>query len=126
MSDITPYLCVADARQAMDWYARAFGATVTFDPIVMDDGRIGHTELTIDGARFMLSDEFAELGVARPALDRGAAVTLHLTVEDVEAVTTRAVQEGARLDRGPEPGPDGEVAVLRDPYGHRWYLNGPA
>lgn len=110
----------------MDWYARALGAAVTYDPIVMDDGRIGHTELTIDGARFMLSDEFTELDVARPAIDRGAAVTLHLTVEDVEAVTTRAVQEGARLDRGPEPSPDGQVAVLRDPYGHRWYLSGPA
>jgi PhnB protein len=126
MSELTPYLCVADARKAIDWYARAFGAVVTYDPIVMDDGRIGHTELTIDGARFMLSDEFAELGVASPAPDRGAAVTLHLTVGDVQAVTNRAVPDGARLDRGPEPGPDGQVAVLRDPYGHRWYLNGPA
>jgi PhnB protein len=126
MSELTPYLCVAGARQAMDWYARAFGAAVTYDPIVMDDGRIGHTELSIDGARFMLADEFPEAGVAGPAPDRGAAVTLHLTVDDVQAVTARAVGEGARLDRGPEPGPHGEAAVLRDPYGHRWFLNGPA
>jgi PhnB protein len=126
MSELTPYLCVSGARQAIDWYARAFGAVVTYDPIVMDDGRIGHTELSIDGARLMLADEFPEAGVAGPALDRGAAVTLHLTVDDVQEVTARAVQEGARLDRGPEPGEEGQVAVLRDPYGHRWFLNGPA
>ena len=126
MSELTPYLCVADARQAMNWYAQAFGAVVTYDPIVMDDGRIGHTELKINGARFMLSDEFPEVGVASPAPDRGAAVSLHLTLDDVQAVTAQAVRQGAQLDRGPEPGPDGQVAVLRDPYGHRWFLNGPA
>src|ERR671910_3265080 len=99
MSELTPYLCVSGARQAIDWYARAFGAVVTYDPIVMDDGRIGHTELTIAGARLMLADEFPEAGVASPAVDRGAAVTLPLTVDDVPKATARAVQEGARPGR---------------------------
>ena len=67
MSELTPYLCVSGARQAIDWYARAFGAVVTYDPIVMDDGRIGHTELSIDGARLMLADEFPKAGRCRPS-----------------------------------------------------------
>lgn len=44
---ITPYLTVADARAAIDRYRNAFGARVSFEPIIMEDGRIGHVELTI-------------------------------------------------------------------------------
>ena len=42
MSALTPYLCVADARAALDWYTEVLGAVVTHEPIVMDDGRIVH------------------------------------------------------------------------------------
>ena len=49
MSELTPYLCVADARAAMEWYVDVLGAVVTYDPIVMDDGRIGHVELDLGG-----------------------------------------------------------------------------
>ena len=66
MSELTPYICVADARAAIDWYAEALGAEVTYEPIVMDDGRVGHCELTVAGARWMMSDEFESAGVAAP------------------------------------------------------------
>jgi uncharacterized glyoxalase superfamily protein PhnB len=56
MSELTPYLAVADARAAIDWYAAALGAVVTYDPIEMPDGRIGHVELEVAGARFMMAD----------------------------------------------------------------------
>ena len=39
MSELTPYLCVADARAAIDWYVDVLGAVVTYEPIVMPDGR---------------------------------------------------------------------------------------
>ncbi len=86
MSELTPYLCVADARAAIAWYVDVLGAEVVYDPIEMPDGRIGHVELAVDGARWMMSDEFAEAGVAAPDPDRGSAVSLHLTVEDVDAL----------------------------------------
>lgn len=124
MGDLTPYLCVADARAAIDWYQRALGASVTFEPIEMPDGRIGHCELAIGSAGWMLSDVFAEAGVGAPGPDAPATVSLHLVVDDCDAVTERAVALGARLDRGPEDSePAGRVAVVRDPFGHRWFLN---
>lgn len=124
MSELTPYLCVADSRAAIEWYVAALGAEVVFEPIVMDDGRVGHCELVVDGARWMMSDAFESLGVAPPDPTRGAAVTLHLTVADCDAATARAVGHGAVLDRGPQDSPPaGRVAVLRDPFGHRWFLN---
>ena len=126
MSELTPYLAVRDARAAITWYVEHLGAEVTVEPIVMPDGRVGHVELTVDGARWMMSDEHPELQVEAPMAGRGAAVTLHLTVTDVDAATTRAVAGGAHLDRGPEDSaPVGRIAVLRDPFGHRWFLNQP-
>ncbi len=44
-----PYLSVRDARAAIDWYAAAFGAVVVGEPMAMDDGRIGHAPMGIDG-----------------------------------------------------------------------------
>ncbi|WP_457206013.1 VOC family protein [Nocardioides sp. P5_C9_2] len=126
MSELTPYLCVADARAAIDWYAAVLGAEVTLEPIVMADGRVGHVELAVDGARWMMSEEFASAGVAAPDPARGASVSMHLTVDDVDGVCERVVASGTPLDRGPEDSPPaGRVAVLRDPFGHRWFLAQP-
>lgn len=125
MSELTPYLCVADARKAIDWYVGVLGAEVTYAPIVMDDNRIGHVELSIDGARFMMSDEAPEVDVRGPEPGRGNAVSLHLTVSDVDALAARVVDSGVTLDRGPTSGDHGRVAVFRDPFGQRWFLNQP-
>ena len=126
MSELTPYLAVHDARAAIEWYVDHLGAEVTVEPIVMPDGRVGHVELAVDGARWMMSDEHPEIQVEAPMAGRGVAVTLHLTVADVDAATTRAVAGGADLDRRPEDSPPvGRIAVLRDPFGHRWFLNQP-
>ncbi len=126
MSELTPYICVEDSRAAIEWYVDVLGAEVTYQPIEMPDGRIGHVELAVDGARWMMSDEFAEANVAAPDRGRGTAVSLHLTVADVDAVAARVVASGVTLDRGPEDSPPaGRVAVFRDPFGHRWFLNQP-
>jgi PhnB protein len=124
--ELKPYLCVADSRAAIEWYAGALGAEVVFEPIVMADGRVGHVELAVGGARWMMADEFPEAGVAPPDPGRGAAVTLHLAVADCDAVAARVTALGVTLDRGPEDSPPvGRVAVFRDPFGHRWFLNQP-
>lgn len=123
---ITPYITVKDSRAAIDWYRSAFGARVSFEPIVMDDGRIGHVELTIgEDARFMLSDEFDSAGVAAPDPARHNAVTLHVETTAVDVVARQAKTVGAQIDREPEDTPYGRVVVLHDPFGHRWMFNQP-
>ena len=122
MGEIRPYICTNDARTAIDWYVGSMGAEVTYDPIVMDDGRIGHVELSFGGATVMMSDAYPDLHVEAPDEGRGAAVTLYLTTDDVDTLTSRAVEGGATLDRGPESSDHGRTAVFRDPFGHRWML----
>lgn len=126
MSELTPYLCVPDARAAIAWYVDFLGAEVTFEPVVMPDGKVGHVELAVDGAGWMMSEEFESAGVAPPDPGRGSAVSLHLTVPDIDALCARVTAAGITLDRGPEDSPPaGRVAVFRDPFGHRWFLNQP-
>jgi len=123
---LTPYLCVAEARAALEWYVAALGAEVVHPPIEMDDGRVGHAELALGEARWMLSAEFPEAGVASPAADRGASVSLHLALADapaVDALAARVEQAGVPMVRGPEDSERaGRVAVFLDPFGHRWML----
>jgi PhnB protein len=126
MSELTPYICVADSRAAIEWYRDHLGAEVTDEPIVMPDGHVGHCELAVDGARWMMSDAFESAGVAPPDTTRGNSVTLHLTVTDVDALCERVRRGGARIDREPEDNPPvGRLAVFHDPFGHRWFLNQP-
>ncbi len=71
MTELTPYVCVADARSAIEWYVGALGAAIVEAPIDMPDGRLGHVELAVGGARWMMADEFPDFGVEAP--DRPAA-----------------------------------------------------
>ncbi|MEA2703655.1 MAG: hypothetical protein QOD63_1600 [Actinomycetota bacterium] len=119
---ITPYLAVAGAARALDWYADAFGARRRMEPIVMPDGRIGHAELDFGGAVVMLADEFPEIGHTAPRPGAGSGVSLHIEVPDVDAVVDRAVEAGATLDRPPADGDYGRNAVIVDPFGHRWQV----
>ena len=65
MNQLTPYLCVADAARAIDFYRHAFGATEKFR-LVEPGGRIGHAEVDFDGTILMLCEEFPELGIRKP------------------------------------------------------------
>lgn len=124
---ITPYICLPDCRAAIDWYCRVFGARVTFEPIIMPDGRIGHAELTIgEDGRFMMSDSHPAHGAEPPQPGRGNAVTLHLVTAEVDQLVEAARAAGATIDRGPESGDHGRMATLHDPFGHRWMLNDQA
>jgi PhnB protein len=107
----------------MDWYTEVFQATVNGKPYVMDDGRIGHVELTIGDALLMMADPFPEVDVEPPEPSSGSAVSLHLEVADCDGVAAAAVRKGARLDRGPESTSHGRSATFRDPFGHRWIVN---
>ncbi len=122
VTGVVPYLAVADAPRALAWYADTLGALPRGEPIVMPDGRIGHAELELAGHVLMLADEHPEIGVVAPQPGQGASVTLHLTVDDVDALAARAVEAGASLERPPADHPYGRNAVVRDPFGHRWLV----
>ena len=119
-----PYLAVADARRALQWYTDALGAVVIGEPIVMDDSRIGHAELAIGGGVLYLADEFPELGLRAPTPD-AVSVSLMLHVADTDAALVRARGHGATVVREIYEGYGSRGAAIVDPFGHRWMLSGP-
>lgn len=120
---VTPYLTSGDAAAAIEWYRDAFGAVEEFR-VVSDDGVIGHAELTVAGARFMLSDEYPDLGVRSPRTLGGPSSAFHLDVDDVDALFDRAVAAGATVLQEPADQPHGaRHGTILDPDGHRWMLS---
>ena len=116
------YLCVDNAVEAIAFYEKAFGATEKLR-LVEPGGRIGHAELDFDGATLMLADEFPEIGVKSPPSIGGSPVTIHLHVDDADAVVDCAVKAGATIEMPPTDMFYGErMAILHDPFGHRWNI----
>lgn len=116
---LTPYLVVTDARAALDFYVEVFGARRRSDPIVMEDGRVGHAELAIGDSVLMFAEEFPELGiVVAPA----GGPLIRVEVADVHASAARAVELGAELRRPVADEGHGLSGEIKDPYGQRWLL----
>jgi PhnB protein len=119
---ITPYLVVKGAAEALDFYTAAFGAMELFR-MPYQDGRVGHAEMEIDGARFMLADEFPEMDCRAPRTIGGTPVHLYLYVPDVDGVFGRAVTAGAVVKRAVQTQFYGDRSgALEDPFGHVWHV----
>jgi len=116
----TPYLCCKDAAGALEFYKTAFGAK-ELHRMPMPDGKVGHAEMQIGGARVMLSDEFPEWGNLSPLSIGGSATTVLIYFEDVDAVVDRAVSAGAKLLQPPTDQFWGDRSCkLQDISGHTW------
>lgn len=126
MKPVAPYLAVRGALRAIDFYREAFGATVVVGPFVGADGRVGHVELEIEGAMFMMADEHPEIDVLGPESVGGTPVQLSIEVADVDSFVRRAEAAGATVNRPVEDRPYGaRSGGLIDPFGHRWIVATP-
>src|SRR5690348_9975132 len=93
-----PYLCCKGAARAIEFYKQAFGATEVMR-LAEPSGRIGHAEIKIGAALIMLADEYPEMDVRSPQSLGGSPVTIHLYVDDVDALAQRATAAGAKVLR---------------------------
>ncbi|MEJ7721644.1 MAG: VOC family protein [Ilumatobacteraceae bacterium] len=110
-------------RLHLDWYRDVFGA-VEVMRFTGDDGRVGHAELALGDVRWYLADEYPDIGVVGPATLGNTSVSLHLSVDDVDALHARAVAAGAEDERPPSDESHGSrQSSFRDPFGHRWMLS---
>jgi PhnB protein len=116
----TPYLCVGDGAQAMEFYQRAFGATEVMR-MAMPDGKLAHAELRIGEAPIMLADEHPEMNFRSPKSIGGTPVNILVYVQDVDALVRKAEANGAKVLRPPADQFYGDrMATLEDPFGHTW------
>ena len=108
------------AAGAIEFYKKAFSATEVYR-LAGPDGKIAHAEIKIGNGVIMLADEYPDFGSVSPQSLGGTAVTIHLYVNDVDALVRQASAAGATVARPPTDEFYGDrAATLVDPYGHRW------
>jgi PhnB protein len=119
--EMFPYLRMKDTEAAIRFYKAAFGVEEKFR-LVEPSGRIGHVELAFGPATLMLSDEFPEYGIAAPDPSE-VKMSIHLHVEDCDALMERAIKAGATLLRAAADHFYGERSgAVRDPFGYDWLI----
>ncbi len=118
---ISTYLIVPNALEAIDFYARAFGAEkIHHMPMPGGQGTM-HAEMKLGDSRFMLTDENEQWGARAPKTLGGTPVSLHIYTADVDALFRRATEAGCEVQMPPADMFWGDrYAKLTDPYGHVW------
>jgi PhnB protein len=119
LPNIAPWLLVRDAPRALDYYKRAFD-TAELYRLEDDSGRVVVAQLAIGPAEFWIQDDLDSTA----GLVQGS-IRMILTVEDPDAVFSRALTAGAT-----EIYPVGEdhgwrIGRLADPFGHHWEIGKP-
>jgi PhnB protein len=125
VAGIQPELSVRRGREAIEFYAAAFGA--------IEDYRVGGTDahepvvaqLSVGGASFWVSDEAPSHGNFSPESVGGATTRMLLIVEDPEAVVERAVAAGATLLHAVGEEHGWRLGRTVDPFGHPWEIGKP-
>ena len=122
MHSITPHLVCAGAADAIEFYKKAFGAVET-TRMPGPDGKLLHAAIRIGDSTVMLTDEFPDWKSFGPKSLKGTAVTIHLYVDDADAVAARAVAAGATVVMPMDDMFWGDrYGILEDPFGHRWSI----
>ena len=118
---LTPSMIVRDARKAIDFYKKAFGAEEV-DVMTGQDGRVMHAELRIGDSRFMMGEENPAWPAFKSAETLGSSpISLHLYVPDVDAAFKRALDAGAKVDMPVDDMFWGDrYGKVRDPFGYTW------
>jgi len=122
LRSVTPYLSCVPPEAAIDWYRDVLDAALLGDPIVMPDGSIGHAELRIGDSVVFLAGEYEVEGVRSPVALGGNSVSLMIHVPDADATIERALAAGAEAVRAATDDHGAHTGVIRDPFGHRWFV----
>src|SRR5450631_1876143 len=97
---LTPYLCVNNAKAAIEFYKNVFGATELSRAPAPGTEKLMHAHLRILDSDLMLADDFPEYkgGVSRtPQTLGGSPVTLHLRVANADEFWEKAISAGATV-----------------------------
>lgn len=129
---IFPHLCIKGARDAVEFYKNALGATEVMLLPHEDGKRLMHAALDIKGAQIFMHDEFPEYAeshadkIGAPARLGSTSVTIHLYVADCDAAHGRATDAGAKSIVTPHDAFWGDrYAQVIDPFGHSWSFAHP-
>ena len=119
---LTPHIIVPDATKAIEFYKKAFGAQEMMRHMTPDGSKVMHAQMEIGNSMLMLASEFPPMCLS-PKARGGTSVTLHLYVENADAVFERAVKAGCTVKMPLADQFWGDrYGQVEDPFGHQWSL----
>lgn len=119
---VTPYLIIAGAAKAIEFYKAAFGATELLR-LPTPDGGVAHAEIKIGDSPIMMADEVPSMGHRGPQSLGGSPVSMLLYVPDVDSLARQAEAAGAKVLRPLQDQFYGDRScTLTDPFGHVWTI----
>ncbi len=122
MHTVTPHLVCAGAASAIEFYKKAFGA-VELHRLPGPDGLLMHAAIRIGDSVVMLVDENPLWGIKGPKALNGSPVTIHLYVENADAVYDQAIVAGATGTMEVKEMFWGDrYGMVVDPFGHNWSI----
>lgn len=116
-SGVISYLYLEQAKDAIAFYKKAFGAKLRGKPMQMGD-KIGHAELEIGSGLIMLA------GIFPGNAPEPSKIRLVFYVPNVDQVYKRAIKAGAKSIEEPVDKFYGDrMCHLRDPFGIDWFVS---
>jgi len=118
---VSPTLIVPNCVEAIALYKKAFGAEEIARMPGPDGKSTMHAEMRLGNSTVMMSDESPQWGTKSPKALGGTPVSLHLYVEDADAIFKRAVSAGCTVTMPISDAFWGDrYGKVKDPFGHEW------
>ena len=118
---VNMYLIVPDAKEAIEFYQKAFGAEAGVHMPGPGGQGTMHAEVRIGNSMVMLTDENPAWEMKSPATLGGTPAGLHLYVDDADKLFQRAVDAGCQPIAPLMDAFWGDrYGKVLDPFGHQW------
>jgi uncharacterized glyoxalase superfamily protein PhnB len=120
---VTPMFMFKDARKAIEFYKRAFGAKERFAMPGPDGKGVMHAELLIGDSIIMMGEENPEEACKSAETMGGSPVSFYIYVEDADEAFRRALDAGSETKMLVQDMFWGDrVGTVQDPFGYSWSL----
>lgn len=120
---VTPMFVFRDARKAIDFYQRAFGAV---ERLVMPgpDGKgVMHAELQIGSSIIMLGEENPGETCKSAETIGGSPISFYVYLDNVDTAYQQAIDAGAKVGMPVQEMFWGDrIGTVQDPFGYSWTL----
>ena len=120
---VTPMFMFKDARKAIEFYKRAFGAQERFAMPGPDGKGVMHAELRIGSSIIMMGEENPQEHCKSAETIGGSPVSFYLYLENVDEAFRVALEAGAETRMPVQDMFWGDRAgTVQDPFGYSWTL----
>jgi len=120
---ITPMFMFKDARKAIEFYKRAFGAQERFAMPGPDGKGVMHAEVQIGNSIFMMGEENPQEPCKSAETIGGSPVSFYIYLENVDEAFRIAMEAGAQVRMPVQDMFWGDrIGTVQDPFGYSWTL----